>query len=245
MLLGRLQLTRNTLGISYSPMLNLQRSFAGAPQRKRGQEDDPLPSPSEVYSPGAGTRVSGGSASPLGSQNGQNILSKRLLLLRRVARVNSGGKIRSTSALVVVGNGQGSAGYGLGSSTDVQTAIQKATIQAQKTMAHIPRFDNRTIYSDVDYKVLGTRLMIKTAVPGETSISRLQSVNLTYKYRSRSYGKSTYSRNLSLNGHFRHLRQDLRVKESNECHQNLFPGTSSSKDSKGHCPHSWPKSDRC
>jgi hypothetical protein len=165
-LFTRLQWTRSSMSLSYSPILNLQRSFVGAPpQRKRGQEDDSLPSPPELYSPSSRSRVSGGSASP-GFTNGTNNVSKRLLLIRRVARVNSGGKIRSTSALVVVGNGQGAAGYGLGNSTDVQTAIQKATIQAQKTMVHIPRFDNRTIYSDVDYKVLGTRLMIKTAVPG-------------------------------------------------------------------------------
>ena len=41
-------------------------------------------------------------------------LLQRVLHVRRVARVNSGGKIRSISALVVVGDQNGSAGYGMG-----------------------------------------------------------------------------------------------------------------------------------
>ena len=61
-------------------------------------------------------------------------LLERVLSIRKVARVNSGGKIRSTSALVVVGDMNGNAGYGMGRSSDTMGAVQKATEQAKKNM---------------------------------------------------------------------------------------------------------------
>lgn len=87
-------------------------------------------------------------------------LLKRVLHIRQVSRVNSGGKIRSTSALVIVGNQNGSAGMGMGRGKDTLSAVTKvsshltkATDQAEKNMISFPRLDNRTFFSDVDFKV--------------------------------------------------------------------------------------------
>jgi ribosomal protein S5 len=93
-------------------------------------------------------------------------ISKRVLQIRRVARVNSGGKVRSISALVIVGNANGSAGYGLGRGHDLSVAIEKATKMATKSMTWIPRFDNRTVYSDQKVKYHGTMFDVHSTVPG-------------------------------------------------------------------------------
>ena len=100
-------------------------------------------------------------------------LSKRILLIRRVARVNSGGKLRSISALVIVGNGRGAGGYGLGRAPDVASAVQKATLLAEKSMTQIPRFDNRTIYSDMYHQYQAVKLHMRTAKPGTLFQSNL------------------------------------------------------------------------
>ena len=93
-------------------------------------------------------------------------ISKRTILLRRVTRVTSGGKKRSISALVIVGNQNGSAGYGIGRGLDASSAVLKATKAAEKTMNWFPRFDNRTIYTDAKVKYHGTTFDMHTAVPG-------------------------------------------------------------------------------
>jgi small subunit ribosomal protein S5 len=93
-------------------------------------------------------------------------LLQRVLHIRRVARVNSGGKIRSTSAMVVVGNMNGKAGFGLGRGQDSGSAILKAVEQAKKNMIEIPRLENRTIYSNIDYKFHKVQLKFYNAKPG-------------------------------------------------------------------------------
>ncbi|KAJ3217089.1 28S ribosomal protein S5, mitochondrial, partial [Clydaea vesicula] len=91
---------------------------------------------------------------------------KRLIHVRRIARTTGGGKKRSIWAMVVVGNGNGSAGYGEGRALDSANAVQKATKDAQKNMITIERFDNRTIFTDIDYKFGKVDLKLKTAPAG-------------------------------------------------------------------------------
>ncbi|KAJ3016352.1 28S ribosomal protein S5, mitochondrial [Thoreauomyces humboldtii] len=93
-------------------------------------------------------------------------LMKRVLHIRRVSRVNSGGKVRSISALVVVGNGNGAAGYGEGRAVDAAAAVQKATKAAEKNMTSFYRFNNRTIFSNIDYKWHNVQLQLRSAPPG-------------------------------------------------------------------------------
>ncbi|KAI8615952.1 ribosomal protein S5, C-terminal domain-containing protein, partial [Chytriomyces sp. MP71] len=93
-------------------------------------------------------------------------LQKRILLVRKVARVTKGGKIRTTSAVVVVGNGNGVAGYGEGRAADTNGAITKATALAIKNMIPFPRFQHRTVFGDIVHQYQSVRLDIKTAPPG-------------------------------------------------------------------------------
>ena len=100
-------------------------------------------------------------------------LLQRVLHVRRVARVNSGGKIRTVSALVVVGDQNGSAGYGMGRGSDISTAVQKAATKAEKNMQYFLRLDNRTIHSDIDYKFHRVNYKFRSARPGIFKFTRI------------------------------------------------------------------------
>ena len=72
-----------------------------------------------------------------------------LLNTRRVAKVGPEGKRQSVSCLVVVGNGKGTAGVGMGKDISAGNALYKATLAARKNFIHIDRFDNRTLFHAV------------------------------------------------------------------------------------------------
>ncbi|MDR2090774.1 MAG: 30S ribosomal protein S5 [Clostridiales bacterium] len=71
------------------------------------------------------------------SREPQDDLIKKLVEVRRVAKVVKGGRTMRFSALVVVGDGAGSVGVGTGKSAEVPDAIEKATQEAKKRMVKI------------------------------------------------------------------------------------------------------------
>jgi small subunit ribosomal protein S5 len=75
---------------------------------------------------------------------------EKIVSLNRVAKVVKGGRRFSFSALVVVGDGKGSVGYGLGKANEVPEAIRKATDQAKKSMIKVPLIDGT-----LPYQVMG------------------------------------------------------------------------------------------
>ena len=65
-------------------------------------------------------------------------LKEKLVTLNRVAKVTKGGRTFSFAAIVVVGDGQGTVGYGLGKAREVASAITKAADDAKKSLIKVP-----------------------------------------------------------------------------------------------------------
>jgi small subunit ribosomal protein S5 len=95
----------------------------------------------------------------------ENQLIDKVVHISRVAKVVKGGRRFSFSAIVVVGDGEGSVGYGLGKAGEVPEAIRKGVEKAKKTMVKVPLNEGT-----VPFKVVGKygagRVMLKPASEG-------------------------------------------------------------------------------
>lgn len=99
------------------------------------------------------------------NQTEETLLIDKVVKINRVAKVVKGGRNFSFSALVVVGDGQGSVGYGLGKAGEVPEAIRKGLEKAKKTMTKFSILDG-TIPFETLGKAGAGRVMLKPASPG-------------------------------------------------------------------------------
>ncbi|MBF0625034.1 MAG: 30S ribosomal protein S5 [Magnetococcales bacterium] len=101
------------------------------------------------------------------SENWQNEdLIEKLVVITRTAKVVKGGSRFNFSAIVVVGDGKGRAGYGLGKAKEVPESIRKATDRAKKSMVEVSIKDGRTIHHDMTGKFGSGRVVLRPAAPG-------------------------------------------------------------------------------
>ena len=92
-------------------------------------------------------------------------LVDRLVGVQRVTKVTKGGRAFGFSAIVVVGDGSGVVGHGLGKSKDVSSAIAKAVEDAKKNLVRIPILD-ATLPHEQKGKFGGAKVFIKPASHG-------------------------------------------------------------------------------
>jgi len=92
-------------------------------------------------------------------------LKDKLVYVGRTAKVVKGGRRFNFSALVVVGDGEGHVGYGLGKASEVIDAVTKATENAKKNIVKITLQKN-TIPHEVLGRYGAARVLIKPATPG-------------------------------------------------------------------------------
>lgn len=92
-------------------------------------------------------------------------LKEKLVALNRVAKVTKGGRTFSFSAIVVVGDGNGTVGHGLGKARDVQECIAKAVDDAKKNLVKFPVLKG-TIPHEQKGKFGAGKVLIKPASDG-------------------------------------------------------------------------------
>jgi small subunit ribosomal protein S5 len=92
-------------------------------------------------------------------------LEERVVRVNRVAKVVKGGRRFSFSAMVVVGDGNGLVGVGMGKAGEVPEAIRKGVEQAKKAVIRVP-LSGTTIPHRVDTYFGASKVMLKPAAPG-------------------------------------------------------------------------------
>jgi small subunit ribosomal protein S5 len=130
----------------------------------------PAQAPQGYQGRGGAPRGGQGRGGPRGPRRDRNErdemgFKETVVAINRVAKVVKGGKRFSFSALVVVGDGAGTVGAGLGKAKEVQSSIQKGNAQAKKNLLKFPVI-NDTIPHEIEAKFGSGKVWMKPAAPG-------------------------------------------------------------------------------
>ena len=92
-------------------------------------------------------------------------LKDRLVAINRVTKVTKGGRTFTFAAIVVVGDGKGVIGWGLGKAGEVSAAIAKGTESAKKNLVKVS-VHKGTIPHEIEYAFGGAKVLLKPAAAG-------------------------------------------------------------------------------
>ena len=93
-------------------------------------------------------------------------LKDRLVAINRTTKVTKGGRTFTFAAIVVVGDGNGVIGWGLGKAGEVTAAIQKGTDAAKKNLVKVPVLKG-TVPHEAEARFSGAYVLLKPAAAGK------------------------------------------------------------------------------
>ncbi|MEL0011197.1 MAG: 30S ribosomal protein S5 [Bacteroidota bacterium] len=122
-------------------------------------------------------------------------LEEKLVHVNRVSKVVKGGRRFSFNAIVVVGDGNGVVGHGLGKANEVSDAIQKGFENAKKNLIRVPLTKSGSIYHPVVGKAGAGKVLLRPASEGTGviaggAVKNLLDVAGVHNILSKSQGSS-------------------------------------------------------
>ncbi len=93
-------------------------------------------------------------------------LNDRVVTINRVTKVVKGGRTFRFAALVVVGDGKGYVGVGLGKAAEIPEAIRKGKEDAKKNLIYVQRTDNDSIYHGIQGRFGASQVLLMPAAEG-------------------------------------------------------------------------------